>query len=530
MCRDDACALLGAERIVRVHAVLVLGEEGGIAQLADVVVHRAGAHEHGVGADDAGGVGSEIRHGHGVLERAGALVAEAAQQRVVAVGQFHERNLAHKAEGALGGEHQHVGQLHEGGAAAEEDDHAPRPSVERAVEHQLDGGIGQQIDHADEGRRAKHLRAARHVAQRIDRRRGAGGLEEDVLQREGGDGGAQQRDDQGCEDGRAAVEEHLHKGCHHGHGHEIYAEHDVALEHGREQEEQHREAHHKQEGAGIVGDFGAEEVEIGHEHAEAQQHVERAAEQHERVRRAGAAQLVVNHALVGAQVGEVLGRDERAFVHDGLSLLDDAAVGRQRQIVIVVVAAALHGVVHDVGPQQRGQRRGHVAAQGRVGGRGVHAAVYLGGRREGRGAYLAEYVLVEDAHAAELAAGHALPRVGVDHAGGVEAPQARGCLRPVRTGRQSGGYGVGQQLVDAEHGHEMCVERVAHAVERGRVGMHGDVEGRDELGVVPRTPLFVLVVRGVGLREAQQHQHGRGQDQDALPDDAFARENACHVI
>ena len=98
-----------------------------------------------------------------------------------------------------------------------------------------------------------------------------------------------------------------------------------------------------------------------------------------------------------------------------------------------------------------------------------------------------------------------------------------------RPRRQSPRYAVGQKLVDAVHRHETRVESVAHAVERGRVGMHGDVERSNELGIVPRAPLLVIVVGGVGLRKTQQHEHGRGERHSALPYRFASGEYVCHL-
>ena len=79
MAYDDAGALLGGEGVVGVDAILVFGEEGGIVDLADIVVERSGAHQLHIGADAVGGLGGEVAHCHGVLEGAGTFAREFAQ-------------------------------------------------------------------------------------------------------------------------------------------------------------------------------------------------------------------------------------------------------------------------------------------------------------------------------------------------------------------------------------------------------------------------------------------------------------------
>ena len=58
-----------------------------------------------------------------------------------------------------------------------------------------------------------------------------------------------------------------------------------------------------------------------------------------------------------------------------------------------------------------------------------------------------------------------------------------------------------RELVELIYGHESRVERVARGKHRGRIGMHRDVEGRYELGVVPGAAFFVVisVCLGVGI-------------------------------
>ncbi len=71
--RDYACALFGFEGVVWVDTMLVFSEEGGIVDLAYVVIQCAGPDKLYVGAYLKGCFGGEVAHGHGVLEGARAL-------------------------------------------------------------------------------------------------------------------------------------------------------------------------------------------------------------------------------------------------------------------------------------------------------------------------------------------------------------------------------------------------------------------------------------------------------------------------
>ena len=98
---DDAGALLIRERVVRIDASLILGEEHGVLHLAYVVIERAGTHEQGVGSDLVGNLGGEVTHGDGVLEGAGGYLGEVAQQAAVGVGKLEERHARHESEHLL---------------------------------------------------------------------------------------------------------------------------------------------------------------------------------------------------------------------------------------------------------------------------------------------------------------------------------------------------------------------------------------------------------------------------------------------
>lgn len=76
---DDLGGLLVGEAVVGVDAVLVLGEEDGVAYLADVVVEGSGADDLGLGAYLLGDGGAEVGDLHAVLEGAGGFFAHLAE-------------------------------------------------------------------------------------------------------------------------------------------------------------------------------------------------------------------------------------------------------------------------------------------------------------------------------------------------------------------------------------------------------------------------------------------------------------------
>ena len=104
---------LGAEPVMGIDTMLIFSKENRVGHLAYVVIHRSGAHQQRVRTDFTGSVGGKRGHGHGMLERARALVAELSQQGRVAVRYFHKGHVGYESEYALYQEHQHVSQRHQ---------------------------------------------------------------------------------------------------------------------------------------------------------------------------------------------------------------------------------------------------------------------------------------------------------------------------------------------------------------------------------------------------------------------------------
>ena len=93
MAYDNAGALNGVESIVGVHSMLIFGEEGRIVYFPHIMIEGSGTHELHIGSDTVGGSRSEIAHRHGVLECAGTLFGEFAEQRIVDIRELHESDL-----------------------------------------------------------------------------------------------------------------------------------------------------------------------------------------------------------------------------------------------------------------------------------------------------------------------------------------------------------------------------------------------------------------------------------------------------
>ena len=74
--------------VVRILTDLVLGEESGILGFAHIMVEGTGTHELHVGADFECCFTTQVGHLQRVLEGAGAVGGQLAQQRVIDVGEF----------------------------------------------------------------------------------------------------------------------------------------------------------------------------------------------------------------------------------------------------------------------------------------------------------------------------------------------------------------------------------------------------------------------------------------------------------
>ena len=98
MVDHDGGTALGRQGVVGVDTVLVLGEEGGVGEFADVMIKRSGTHKLHIGADTGCGVAGEVANGYGVLECARTFIREPHEQGGVDVGKLYEGDNGDEAE------------------------------------------------------------------------------------------------------------------------------------------------------------------------------------------------------------------------------------------------------------------------------------------------------------------------------------------------------------------------------------------------------------------------------------------------
>ncbi len=216
-------------------------------------------------------------------------------------------------------------------------------------------------------------------------------------------------------------------------------------------------------------------------------------------------------ALVGLQVCIILRTNNCSFIDYGLALKNDAAVGGERQIVVLVVAMALFVVAYIIGTQQILEVCLHkILVKSTVGNCGIELQIYISRRVERRCRHLAENVLFQKAHFFEATGSYFVLGAHVHHSGSINFTQLIAQfvaqLGRLRFG-QTSHYSVDKQLVKSIDGHKTGIEAVAHSDERGRIGMDWNVERSDELGIVPRTALFVdkTVCFGMGIEIDNNH-------------------------
>ncbi len=213
---DDTRALVVRELAVRVHAGLVLGEEGGVRHLADVVVKRAGPDELGVRPNLVSRLRREDGYLQRVLEGARAGLAEPFQYGVVDVGQLHQRDGGDVAEGLLQHVDQHVGEHQQDEVDAEVEHHHPVYLVEVRLLEQHEAQVIDHVGEEDEEGATNQLRAFAQVLQAEGDHHAGHDLQEQELVGEGHHQRAYQRDDEVDEQRRARVEEGTYHDGHDG--------------------------------------------------------------------------------------------------------------------------------------------------------------------------------------------------------------------------------------------------------------------------------------------------------------------------
>ena len=107
---DDLGGCLTIHLVQRVHACLVLCVEGGILDLADVVIESTCSDKLRLRIDLVGDGCCQIPHHDGVLEGAWSHLAHLTEQILTGVRQLNKRNIRYEAEHLLHHQHQWVGE------------------------------------------------------------------------------------------------------------------------------------------------------------------------------------------------------------------------------------------------------------------------------------------------------------------------------------------------------------------------------------------------------------------------------------
>ena len=140
---DDARTLFVGQVVVRIDtSLLVFGKECRIYHLANVMIEGSRTHQSAVGSNLIGYLRSQITHCDGMLECARRHLTEVAQQPLIGVRQFYERDNGDKSKRLLHKKHQRIGQQHQYGIDQEM---IVDTGIEREVVatlHELDGQIG----------------------------------------------------------------------------------------------------------------------------------------------------------------------------------------------------------------------------------------------------------------------------------------------------------------------------------------------------------------------------------------------------
>lgn len=269
---DNLGTLLEREGGVWVESRLVFGEEGGIFQLADVVVEGAGTYQLGFGSNLVGCFGGEVGDLQRMLEGAGTLLGELAQYGVVHIGELDQCDGRDESEGLLEDVDEQVGEEQEHAVDAEVDEHVVVEFRQVALGEQRVAYIGEAVGEEDEYGAAHELRPAGEVAEAVDGGHAHDELQEDEFERKGGGEGTDEYGDEVYVEGRARIEEGDDYDGYDGKGHEVDALYAYFGEEEGDERESHDEHHDEAEGAHLVESLRAEEgqkqVEEGKEAGE----------------------------------------------------------------------------------------------------------------------------------------------------------------------------------------------------------------------------------------------------------------------
>ena len=524
---DNLGALLEREGGVRVESRLVFGEEGGVFQLADVVVEGAGTYQLGFGSNLVGRFGGEVGDLQRMLEGAGTLLGELAQYGVVYIGELDQRDGGDKSEGFLEDVDEQVGKEQEHAVDAEVDEHVVVQFRQVAFGEQRVAYVGKAVGEEYEYGAAHELRPAGEVAEAVDGGHAHNELQEDEFERKGGGEGTDEYGDEVHVEGRARIEEGDNYDGYDGKGHEVDALHAHFGEEKGDEREPYDEHHDEAEGAHLVEGLRAEEgqkqVEEGEEAGEDNDLPDD-----------GVAPVVVDGALFerdGFERFEYavgLRGDDFAPVYDAFAGLHDAVGEGDALQQVVFEPVGGDAVEGDVGVEKVVEVAvlQHVVRVG-VGESVNDALVGFAGRLQFGHGHFAGHVVLDDAYLLEFARLQAGVVVGRDDAFAIGVAQGFNQIPAQRGGDGKVGevaerfFEVGcrfgpYRVVEREYRLEAQHDAVLLLLNNGFVLVDGEVERGGEQAVFPRLALLEGVAKFPFAGEEIGNQGHRGYEKEKL--------------
>ena len=164
MTDDDLCTLVERELVMRIDSALILCKESRITHLADVVIEGSRTDQLGIGTDTCSRFGSQDRYLQRMLERTGTGLAEPFQGGCIDVGQFHQGDARHIAEGFFQHIDQDVGEGAENEIDTEIEQHHPVDLLEVSLLIEVQTQIGHRKGEEDEEGATDQLRTLAQLA------------------------------------------------------------------------------------------------------------------------------------------------------------------------------------------------------------------------------------------------------------------------------------------------------------------------------------------------------------------------------
>ena len=262
-------ALFGREHIVRIHTSLILGEEIRALGFADIVIDGAHTHQLHIGTNQVSRLGSQICHLHRVLECARTEVGELTQQRLIEVGELHQRERRGESKQLLKHIYEQIAERQQDGIDYKIEEHIFADAVNSAFLHHKEGYVNHAIAHKHHDGGAGKLRAARHLLYGGNRDDAYGKLHEHKVGGIGRHYRCQHHLHHVHHNCQTRIEEGGHDNGHKRKRHDVSRLHRVETDAKEEQcGEAGEQRHHKREFAHIKEHMRAEhgKIDVEHEH------------------------------------------------------------------------------------------------------------------------------------------------------------------------------------------------------------------------------------------------------------------------